>query len=138
MVATDEGSMADIAFTDRELDIMAVLWQRGSGTVSEVREALSDDLAYTTVLTVLRTLQEKGYVRPVQEGRAHRYHPSVTQHAAGRSALARVLDKIFAGSSELLLTELVGERDLGVEELRRLRALLDEKLLTTKKTRRSR
>lgn len=128
----------EIAFTDRELDVMAVLWQQGSGTVAEVRDALSDELAYTTVLTVLRTLQEKGYVRPVPEGRAHRYYPSVTQHAAGRSALTRVLDKIFAGSSELLLTELVSERNVGAEELRRLRELLDEKLLTTKKPRRGR
>ena len=128
----------EIAFTDRELDVMAVLWQRGSGTVTEVRDALSDELAYTTVLTVLRTLQDKGYVRHAVEGRAHRYYPAVTQHAAGRSALARVLDKIFAGSSELLLTQLVSERNVGVEELRRLRELLDEKLLTTKKGRRAR
>ena len=125
-----------IAFTDRELDVMAVLWERGHGTVAEVRDALSDDFAYTTVLTVLRTLQEKGYVRHAVEGRAHRYYPAVTQHAAGRSAIARVLDKIFAGSSELLLAELVSERNLSAEELRRLRELLDEKLLTTKKRRR--
>ena len=122
----------EIAFTDRELDVMAVLWTRGSGTVAEVREALSDDLAYTTVLTVLRTLQEKGYVRPAIEGRAHRYYPAVTQRAAGRSALSRVLDKIFGGSSELLLTQLVSERKLGDDELRRLRDMLDAQIVTAK------
>ena len=73
----------DISFTDRELDVMAVLWQRGSGTVTEVRDALDDELAYTTVLTVLRTLEDKGYVTHTAEGKAHRYVPAVTQHAAG-------------------------------------------------------
>ena len=51
-----------ISFTDRELDVMAVLWERGSATVAEVRERIPDELAYTTVLTVLRTLEEKGHV----------------------------------------------------------------------------
>ena len=123
----------EISFTDRELDVMAVLWQHGSGTVAEVRDALSDDLAYNTVLTVLRTLQEKGYVRPSAEGRAHRYYPTVTQHAAGKSALARLLDKVFAGSSELLLTQLVSEKAVDTAELRRLRKLLDDRLATVAK-----
>src|SRR4051812_32588161 len=120
--------MPRIAFTDRELDVMAVLWSTGSGTVAEVRDALADDLAYTTVLTVLRTLQEKGYVRPVAEGRAHRYFPTVTQEQAGKSVLGRVLDKVFAGSTESLLTQLVSDRTVHPEELRRLRKLLDDRL----------
>ena len=74
----------DINFTDRELDIMAVLWERGPSTVTEVREALSDDLAYTTVLTVLRVLEEKGRVGHEEEGRAHRYFPRVKREEAGR------------------------------------------------------
>src|SRR5690242_10554881 len=127
-----------IAFTERELDVMAVLWQRGSGTVAEVRDALTDDLAYTTVLTVLRTLQEKGYVRPVVEGRAHRYFPSVSQEAAGKSVLARVLDKVFAGSAESLLTQLVSDRTIDPDELRRLRKLLDDRLTSPRKPRGSR
>jgi BlaI family transcriptional regulator, penicillinase repressor len=127
-----------IAFTERELDVMAVLWQRGSGTVAEVRDALTDDLAYTTVLTVLRTLQEKGYVRPVAEGRAHRYFPSVSQEAAGKSVLARVLDKVFAGSAESLLTQLVSDRAIDPDELRRLRKLLDDRLTSPRKPRGSR
>jgi len=118
----------DISFTDRELDVMAVLWQRGSGTVSEVREAMDDDLAYTTVLTILRTLEEKGFVTHVAEGKAHRYRPAVTQNVAGKSALTRVLDKIFAGSSEQLLTQLVSDRNIDAAELRRLRRLLDDRL----------
>jgi BlaI family penicillinase repressor len=124
-----------ISFTDRELDIMAVLWQRGSGTVTEVRDDLDDDLAYTTVLTVLRTLEEKGHVTHVAEGRAYRYLPAVSQDAAGESALARVLHKLFDGSHELLLTQLVSERKLGDRELRRLRKLLDDRLAARKKRR---
>ena len=118
----------DIAFTDRELDLMAVLWEKGSATVAEVREVLADDLAYTTVLTVMRTLEEKGYVDHVEEGKAHRYRPLVGRERAGRSALQRVLRKIFAGSPELLLTQLVSDRKLSAQELKRMRRLLDERL----------
>src|SRR5438067_13223916 len=80
-----------IAFTDRELDVMSVLWDAGSATVAQVRERLSDDLAYTTVLTVLRTLEQKGYVGHTGEGRAHRYRPLVKRAAVGRSALRRLV-----------------------------------------------
>ncbi len=117
-----------IAFTDRELDVMNVLWDAGSATVAEVRERLSDDLAYTTVLTVLRTLDQKGYVAHIGEGRAHRYRPLVKRAAAGRSALRRLVEKVFAGSPELLLTQLVSDKNLSDEELRRLRKLLADRL----------
>ena len=96
-----------IKFTDRELDIMAVLWERGSATVSEVRAALDHPFAYNTVLTVLRVLEEKGYVTHVAEGKAHRYVPAVEPDVAGRSALTRILHTMFAGSPALLLTQLV-------------------------------
>ena len=117
-----------ISFTDRELDIMAVLWEKGSGTVAEVREALSEDFAYTTVLSVLRTLEEKGYVSHTTEGKAHRYAPTVEPDIAGRSALNRILDTMFEGSPELLLTQLVSDRRLDKKKLRQLRALLDARL----------
>ena len=117
-----------INFTDRELDVMNVLWDAGSATVAEVRERLSDDLAYTTVLTVLRTLDQKGYVAHIGEGRAHRYRPLVKRAAAGRSALRRLVEKVFDGSPELLLTQLVSDKNLSDEELRRLRKLLAERL----------
>jgi predicted transcriptional regulator len=118
----------DISFTDRELDIMGVLWDRGPATVAEVREALEDELAYTTVLTVLRVLEDKGHVRHEEEGRAHRYHPLVERQAAGKSALRRLTRKLFKGSPELLLTHLVSDRKLSEEEIRRMRTLLDERL----------
>jgi len=117
-----------IAFTDRELDVMSVLWDLDSATVAEVRERLTDNLAYTTVLTVLRTLEQKSYVGHVGEGRAHRYRPLVKREAAGRSALRRLVDKVFDGSPELLLTQLVSDKNLSDEELRRLRRLLHERL----------
>ena len=117
-----------IAFTDRELDVMSVLWDLDSATVAEVREQLADDLAYTTVLTVLRTLEQKGYVGHSGEGRAHRYRPLVKREAAGRSALRRLVDKVFDGSPEMLLTNLVSDKNLSDEELRRLRRLLQDRL----------
>ena len=120
--------MKEPRFTSRELDVMSVLWRERSGTVAEVRERLSDELAYTTVLWVLQTLEEKGYVRHEREGRAHRYIPLVESEAAGASALDRIVDKVFHGSAEMLLAQLVTERDLPPAELQRMRDLLDRRL----------
>jgi len=117
-----------IAFTDRELDVMSVLWDVGPATVAEVRERIADDLAYTTVLTILRTLEQKGYVSHTEDGRAHRYKPLVKREVAGRTALRRLVDKVFDGSPELLLTQLVSDKNLSDEELRRLRKLLAGRL----------
>jgi predicted transcriptional regulator len=118
----------DIQFTNRELDVMAVLWEMESATVAEVRERLGDDLAYTTVLTILRTLEEKGYVDHTQEGKAYRYHPAVERERAGASAVNRIVGKMFRGSPELLLTHLVSDRDVSDEDLERMKQLLDERL----------
>jgi BlaI family transcriptional regulator, penicillinase repressor len=115
-------------FTDRELDVMSILWRGGSGTVAEVREALAEDLAYTSVLWVLQTLEEKGYVRHEAEGRAYRYYPLVAPEDAGGSALGRILDKMFHGSAEQLLVQLVRSERVSREELERLRRLLSERL----------
>ena len=112
---------------------MAVLWDRGSATVAEVRERLPDDLAYTTVLTVLRTLEEKGHVGHRGEGKAHRYFPLVERRVAGRSALTRLIDTVFNGSPELLLTQLVSDRELTDDELKRLRKLMDARLRSDKR-----
>ena len=117
-----------VAFTERELDVMEALWNLGSGTVAEVRGRLPDRLAYTTVLTVLRTLERKGYVGHTGEGRAHRYRPLVKRAAAGKSALRRLVDTMFQGSAQLLLAELVSNRDLDTGELHRMRRLLEERL----------
>lgn len=118
----------DIHFTDRELDIMDVLWEQGVATVADVRDALHVDLAYTTVLTVLRTLEEKGYVAHDEEGRAHRYRALVEKSKAEKSAVSKLVKKLFKGSPELLLTQLVADRKLSADDLKRLRALIDEQL----------
>lgn len=118
----------DIAFTERELDVMDVLWEHGPSTVAEVQEQLIDELAYTTVLTMLRTLEEKGYVAHEEEGRAYRYYPLVERSEAGASAVGRLVRKLFRGSPELLLTHLVSQRGLTKEQLEGMRKLLDERI----------
>lgn len=115
-------------FTERELDIMDILWERGSGTVGEVKERLHDDLAYTTVLTILRTLEEKGFVGHESEGRAYRYYPQVERSEAQDSHVNRLVKKLFSGSPELLLTKLVSDRNLSKDEIGRLRKVLAEQV----------
>jgi len=120
-----------VAFTERELDLMAVLWDRGPSTAAEVREALSGqgvDLAYNTVLTLLRILEDKGHVDHKEEGRAHRFRAAVKRKEAGASALRRTLDRMFGGSAEALVAQLVQQRGLSKEDLKRLRRVVDEQL----------
>ena len=112
--------MADAQLGDRELEVMTWLWANGSGTVSEVKDGLDDPLAYTTVLTILRNLEAKGFLRRQDEGRGHRYFPRVQQKAARRRALRRLIDTLFLGSPEALLSHLVDEHDLSSAELRRV------------------
>lgn len=116
------------SFTDRELDIMSVLWSLGSGTVTEVRERVTDELAYNTVLTVLRTLEAKGHVRHEGEGKAHRYYPTVEREEAGRTGITRMLEKVFDGSAEAMLTHLVRDKSLTRERLAKMRKLIDERM----------
>jgi predicted transcriptional regulator len=117
----------DIALTNREADVIQVLWDQGPCLVAEVRQHLSDDLAYTTVLTILRTLEAKGYVDHVEEGRGHRYRARVQSQAARKSALKQLTDKLFKGSTELLFTHLVSDQKLTPEQLARMRELLAKK-----------
>jgi predicted transcriptional regulator len=118
--------MADVQLGDRELEVMTWLWANGSGTVAEVKQGLADPLAYTTVLTILRNLEAKGFLRREDEGRAHRYFPRVQQKAARRHALRRMIDTLFLGSPEALLTHLVDEHDLSPAELRRIAKRLSD------------
>ena len=85
---------------------------------------LADDLAYTTVLTILRTLEQKGYVQHEEEGRVHRYFAAVREDAARKSALQHLTGKLFKGSAELLFTHLVADRKLSKEQIERMRELL--------------
>jgi predicted transcriptional regulator len=116
----------DIHLTDREADVMQVLWDQGPSVVNEVRDRLHDDLAYTTVLTILRTLEQKGYVRHEEEGRVHRYFAAVREQAARKSALQHLTGKLFKGSAELLFTHLVSDQKLSKDQIRRMRDMLAE------------
>jgi BlaI family penicillinase repressor len=116
----------ELSLTDREASLMEVLWDSGPSTVAQVRAELTDKLAYTTVLTILRTLESKGYVTHAEEGRAHRYSALVARDAAQRSALAALKQKLFQGSTELLITSLVADKSLSRAEIERIQGLLDE------------
>lgn len=113
--------------TRRELDVMSVLWELGEATVTEIRERVDPSLAYTSVSTMVRMLEMKGYVSHRKgEGKTHVYFPVIEAEEAGESALGRVLDKIYGGSPIKLLAHLVEQRRLSDRELARMRALLAE------------
>lgn len=118
----------DVHLTDRELDLMTALWDAGSGTVAEVRARLTADLAYTTVLTELQTLEEKRFVDHEIDGKAFRYFPLIDRKAAGASAVRRLVNKLFANSPYLLLAQLLEENHLTEKELHDLQQLLDARL----------
>jgi predicted transcriptional regulator len=120
--------MSDVYFPPRELGVMSVLWRLGSATVAEVRAQLEEELAYTSVLSALQTLEEKGYVRHEAEGRAYRYFAVVEAERAGGSALTRIKDAIFLGSAERMFAQLVSDRGLGRAELERMRLVLAQRL----------
>ena len=89
--------------------------------------ALRDELAYTTVLTILRTLEGKGYVKRAPEGRGHRYFAAVKQTAAQKSALRHLTRKLFKGSAELLFVHLVSDQRLSEKQIQNMRKLLESK-----------
>ena len=120
--------MDEIYFPPRELEVMSSLWRRGSASVSEVRDDLNEPLAYTSVLSALQTLTEKGYVRHEPDGRAYRYFPTIGAERAGKSALARIRDAIFQGSAERMFAQLVSDRKLDRASLERMRTMLAERM----------
>lgn len=119
--------MSTLHLTPRELDIMSVLWALGEATVTEVRDRIDPDLAYTGVSSMIRTLELKGYVSHRRgEGRTHVYFALIEPEKAGESALSRVLDKVYGGSPIKLLAHLVEQRGLSEKELTRMRELLEQ------------
>jgi predicted transcriptional regulator len=116
--------------TEAELRLMDVLWDRGSATVAEVAEALPKDLglAYNTVLTTLRILEEKGYLTHSKsdEGRAFVYKPVVGREEASRKAVRYLVSRFFRDSPELLVLNLLENEELGEPELQRIRKLIAE------------
>lgn len=114
--------------TDAELRLMEVLWAKGSATVAEVVGALRPRpaLAYSTVLTTLRILEQKGYVRHVKAGRAFVYHSVVDCSQARRRAVGHLLKRFFRDSPEQLVLNLLENERLDPLELKRLRKLIEE------------
>jgi predicted transcriptional regulator len=116
--------------TRGETDVMRVLWKRGHATVAEIVEEYTRPIAYTTVLTVLRVLEEKGYVTHEKElsGRAHVYQPSVDEQRAQRSHLRDLLERMFAGRPDEMVNGLLDNERLTRADLEALRRRIDEKL----------
>ncbi len=109
-----------ISLAEREAELMDVLWDHGPSTVNEVQSRLGDVLAYTTVLTVLRKLEGKGYVGHEEEGRAHRYHALIEREAAQEGALKALVSKLFKGSGDALLMHLVSRERLSAKQVQRI------------------
>ncbi len=114
--------------TKRELDLMAVVWKKGSATVGEVLESMGNEITYSTVMTIFRTLEGKGHVRHQQEGRAFRFFALTGPEDVGESALSRLLDKVYSGSRELLVSRLISSEDISADELKKIRQQLDERI----------
>lgn len=116
--------------TEAELRLMEVLWERGPATVAEVAEAIPGelDLAYNSVLTTMRILEDKGYVRHTKprDGRAFVYHPLVGREEASRKAVRVLLNRFFQNSPELLVLNLLRDEDLTAQELKKIKGLLAE------------
>jgi predicted transcriptional regulator len=125
-------------FTARELDIMSVLWEHGPSTIAEVRSRLADEVSHNTVATMLGILEEKGYVAHTREGRAFRFQSLVTRQVAATSALSRIVDTIFSGSAEALLSHFARDRRLTREELKRIRGIIDQRVERDKRQQSSR
>ncbi|MGA2579730.1 MAG: BlaI/MecI/CopY family transcriptional regulator [Bryobacteraceae bacterium] len=111
--------------TEAELPIMEILWLKGSAVVTDVVGALSNSVvAYNTVLTTLRILERKGYVRHTKEGRAFVYHPVVERGEASRKAVRNLLKRFFQDSPELLILNVLEDEQLDESELNRLKRLI--------------
>ena len=109
--------------TEAELRLMKILWQHGESAVTDLVAALpeSEPLAYNSVLTTIRILEQKGYVTHRQEGRAFVYKPSIAEHEASLSEVRNVLNRFFGNSREQLVLSLLGDDEISAEELNRLK-----------------
>lgn len=117
-----------VTLTEAELRIMDVLWLKGSGTVQQVLDGLSSKpaLAYNSVLTTIRILEKKGYLKHLKDGRAHVYTPLVGRKEATRSEIGHLVSRFFKNSREQLVLNILEERGIEPEEVDRLRLMLEE------------
>jgi predicted transcriptional regulator len=107
---------------------MDVLWEKGQATVSDVADALPNNpaLAYSTVLTTLRILENKGFVRHTKDGRAFVYHPLIGRDQARESAVTHLIRRFFEDSPELLMLNLLDGNKVDAQELQKLRKRIEE------------
>ena len=114
--------------TEAELRLMDVLWEKGPATVHQILHSLPAEpsLAYNSVLTTIRILEKKGYVRHAKDGRAHVYEPVVGRKQATQSEVRNLVGRFFKNSHELLVLNLLEDKSIDAAELKRLRALLGE------------
>ena len=114
--------------TEAELRLMDVLWQRGPSTVQQVQDALpkKSPLAYNSVLTTIRVLEKKGYLRHIKDGRAHVYRALIERADASRSEIRHLAHRFFKNSHEMLVVNILQDRGVDAEELTRLRQLLEQ------------
>jgi predicted transcriptional regulator len=115
-----------LPLTKLELQLMQVIWRRGAGTVTDVQEALDQQLAYTTVQTMLNILHRKGKLKRELRGRAFVYSATVTEAKASTHALKDLIDRMFGGSSEELVMSLIKSRQLDPEKIAELSRRLEE------------
>ena len=113
--------------TEAELRVMNVLWERGSGTVQQVLDSIAQKpvLAYNSVLTTIRILERKGYLKHIKDGRAHVYAPLVRHEDATRSEIRHLVSRFFKNSHEDLVLNILEDQGIEAEELSRLRKILD-------------
>jgi predicted transcriptional regulator len=113
--------------TEAELRLMKILWRRGESAVTDLVSAMPDGepLAYNSVLTTIRILEQKGYVEHRQAGRAFVYRPCVAEEEASRSEVKHLMSRFFGNSRERLLLTLLGDDEISAEELRRLREAIE-------------
>ena len=111
--------------TEAELRIMDVLWRKGSGTVQQVLDWLPSALAYNSVLTTIRTLEKKGHIKHLKDGRAHIYEPIIGRDQATRSEIRHLVGRFFSNSHEALVLKILQDEDIDAAELKRLRDMLE-------------
>ena len=114
--------------TEAELRIMNVLWEKGASTVQQVLSALPTKpaLAYNSILTTIRILEKKGYVRHEKDGRAFVYAPMVGQHEAKKFEIRHLVSRFFGNSHELLVMNILEDKSIDEAEVERLRKLLEK------------
>lgn len=114
--------------TEAELRIMDVLWLKGAATVQQVLDWLPDKpaLAYNSVLTTVRILEKKGYVKHAKDGRAHIYEPLIGRQEATRSEIRHLVGRFFRDSHEALVLNILEDNELEAAELKRLRGMLEK------------